>query len=150
LEYNHLDHEYSESLLSRIINYDSAGKYRNRLIRAIVLAVRELSQQTGPGIESRDLAAYISLALGHVAETIEISVAAWEKRGYWVKADKFSMDWMWAGQTAGKLRTAVLAENWDEIAHIATLVAGKLIKITLPARHNLSKPWVGAWNELQK
>ncbi|PIW20880.1 MAG: hypothetical protein COW33_00765, partial [Anaerolineae bacterium CG17_big_fil_post_rev_8_21_14_2_50_57_27] len=72
--------------MSRIINLESAGKERTRLTRAIVLAVRELARQSGPGAESRDLAAYLALSLRAIADTIDVSVAAWEKRGYWVKA----------------------------------------------------------------
>jgi hypothetical protein len=139
-----------ETPLSRIINPDSAGKERTRLTKAIVLAVRELAQQTDSGIETRDLAAFIVLALSIVAETIDVSVAAWEKRGYWVKADRFRMDWDWAAQLSEKLRIALLAENWSAIAQVATQVAQRLNKITIPPGHRLGRPWEGAWNELWK
>ena len=136
--------------MSRIINPESSGKERTRLTKAIVLAVRELAQQTGPGVESCDLAAFIVLALGIVAETIDISVAAWEKRGYWVKADKFRMDWDWAAQFSEKMRVALLAEDWAGVAQIATQTAMRLNKITVPAGHRLGRPWVGAWEERKK
>ena len=139
-----------EDALSRIINPESSGKERTRLTKAIVLAVRELAQQTGPGVESCDLAAFIVLALGIVAETIDISVAAWEKRGYWVKADKFRMDWDWAAQFSEKLRIALLAEDWAGVAQVATQTAMRLNKITVPVGHRLGRPWVGAWEELKK
>jgi hypothetical protein len=136
--------------LSRIINPDSAGKERTRLSKAVVLAVRELAHQERLGPESRDLAAFIALALSIIAETIDISVAAWEKRDYWVKADKFRMEWAWAGNYAGKMRTAVMTDNWGEIPLIAAQVAQKLNKITVPAGHRLGHPWVGAWAEMNK
>ncbi len=139
-----------ETALSRIINPDSAGKERTRLTKAIVLAVRELAQQTGPGAESRDLAAFITLALAIIAETIDVSVAAWEKRGYWVKADKFRMDWAWTGQLADKMRVVVLAEDWTGVAQVAAQIAGRLNRITVPAGHRLGRPWVGAWEKLIK
>jgi aldehyde:ferredoxin oxidoreductase len=134
--------------LSRIINLESAGKERTRLTKAIVLAVRELAQITEPGAEARDLAAFIAMALTIVAETIDVSVAAWEKRGYWVKADKFRMEWAWAGKLAEKMRDAILAEDWTGIAQAATSIAGRLSRITIPAGHRLGRPWVGAWNKL--
>ncbi|HEY5268748.1 MAG TPA: hypothetical protein VII97_00255 [Anaerolineales bacterium] len=136
--------------MSRIIDPDSAGKERTRLTKAIVLAVRELAQQTEPCVESRDLATFIALALEIVAETIDISVAAWEKRDYWVKADRFRMDWAWAGQLAEKMRRAVQADDWNTEAEVAALTAQKLNKITVPAGNRLGKPWVGAWDELRK
>jgi hypothetical protein len=136
--------------LSRIINPDSAGKERTRLTKSIVLAVRVLAQQTGPGAESRDLAAFIALALAAVADTIDVSVAAWEKRGYWVKADRFRMDWAWAAQYADKMRRAVLAEDWGEVALAAAQIAQRLNKITVPPGHRLGTPWVGAWKVLRE
>ena len=136
--------------MSRIINLESAGKERNRLTKTIVLAIHELGLQSGPGLESKDLAAFIALALETIAETIDASVAAWEKRGYWIKADKFRMDWVWAEQLAQKMRVAVLADDWSGVTLIATQVAGKLNKITVPNGHCLGRPWEGAWNELKK
>jgi hypothetical protein len=136
--------------LSRIINPDSAGKERIRLSKAVVLAIRELAKQTTPGPESRDLAAFISLALSIIAETIDISVAAWEKRGYWVKADKFRMEWVWSGQSAIKMDQAVKADDWEKVALVAAQIAQKLNRITVPPGNRLGHPWVGAWDELRR
>ncbi len=136
--------------MSRIIKPDSAGKERTRLTKAVVLAVRELALQTRPGEESRDLAAFIALALAMIAGTIDVSVAAWEKRGYWVKADKFRMDWAWAEPLAGKMKQAVLKDDWAGVAQAAAQVAQRLNRITVPPGHRLGSPWVGAWQELQR
>jgi hypothetical protein len=136
--------------VSRIINPDSAGKERTRLTRGIVLAVRELANQTEPGSEARDLAAFIALALQTIAGTIDVSVAAWEKRGYWVKADHFRMEWMWAGQLADKLRKALIGEDWGTVAQVAAQTAQKLGKVNVPANHRLGRPWVGAYKELTR
>jgi hypothetical protein len=138
-----------EITVSRIINPDSAGKERTRLTKSVVLAVRELAQQTGPGPESRDLAAFIAIALTTIAGTIDTSVAAWEKRGYWVKADRFRMDWAWAGQCGESMRRALLEEEWEGVAQIAAQTAQKLNRITVPPRHRLGKPWLGAWSILK-
>jgi hypothetical protein len=136
--------------LSRIINPESAGKDRTRLTRGIALAIRELARQIAPGTESRDLAAFITLALDLVFSTIEVSVAAWEKRGYWVKADKFRMEWVWTGQYADRMRTAIIDDDWAEVAHVAAQTAQKLNRINIPPGHRLGRPWVGAWDELRK
>jgi ABC-type anion transport system duplicated permease subunit len=95
--------------LSRVINPDSVGKERTRLTKSIVLCIRELAKQSDVTAETKDQAAYIALALQAIADGIDVSVAAWEKRDYWVKADKFRMEWMWAGQVAAKMKTAVLS-----------------------------------------
>jgi len=136
--------------MSRIINPDSVGRERIQLSKGIVLAVRELAKQTEPTAEARDLAAFIALALEQIAEGIDVSVIAWEKRGYWVKADKFRMDWAWAGLYGAKMRAAVLADDWATIALMMTQAAQRLNKINVPAGHRLGRPWVGAWKKLRE
>jgi hypothetical protein len=135
--------------LSRVINPDSAGKERTRLAKTVVLAVRELALRAEPGTEARDLAAYIALSLAAIAGTIDVSVAAWEKRGYWVKADKFRMEWAWTGQLGAKMREAVLAEDWVNVAQVAAQVAQRLNRVTVSPGHRLGRPWTGAWQVLK-
>jgi hypothetical protein len=131
-----------------LINPESAGKQRRQLSKSIVVAVRELARQTEPGAESRDLAAFIVLALETIAEGIDVSVAAWEKRGYWVKADRFRMEWMWTGQYASKMKGAILAEDWGTIAILSMQTAQKLGKTQVSDNHRLGTPWTGAFQKL--
>ena len=131
-----------------IINPESAGKERTQLSKGIVLAIRELAKQSDTGAEARDMAAFISVALTQISSGIDVSVAAWEKRGYWVKADKFRMEWIWAGLYADKMKLAVMADDWAAVAAVMAQVAQKLSKIDVPAGHRLGKPWVGAWKQL--
>jgi hypothetical protein len=138
-----------EQALSRVINPDSVGKERLQLTKAVVLAIRELARQNEPGPESLDLAAFIALALKNIARTIEVTVAPWEKRDYWVKADKFRMDWAWSDQYGEKMKQAVLQEDWGSVSLLAGQTAQKLYKLTIPARNRIGRPWVGAWNELK-
>jgi hypothetical protein len=136
--------------MGRVIKLDSAGKERIRLTKAIVLAVRELAKQSQVSTETRDLAAFIALALGTISERIDPSVAAWEKRDYWVKADKFRMEWMWTGQLASKMKDAVLADDWGTVALLATQVAQKFSKVVVSDNHRLGTPWSGAYHQLVK
>jgi hypothetical protein len=131
-----------------VINPDSAGKDRARLSKAIVLAVRELAKQKDVTDEARDLAAFISLALRTISDGIDVSVLAWEKRGYWVKADRFRMDWMWAGQYADKIKLAIFTDDWGTIAMTIPQIAQKLGKIEVSNKHRLGKPWEGAFKQL--
>jgi len=134
--------------LSRLINPDSAGKDRTRLSKAIVLSIRELARQKDVNSETKDLAAFIALALQAIAAGIDASVIAWEKRDYWVKADRFRMDWMWTGQFAEKMKTAVLNDDWATIAMLMPQIAQKFSKIVVSENHRLGKPWVGAYLQL--
>ena len=136
--------------MPRVINVDSVGKQRTQLTKAIVLAVRELARQKDTGTEARDLAAFISIALKTIAEGIDSSVAAWEKRDYWVKADKFRMEWAWANPLAEKMRAAVLSNDWAAVAMLSAQVAQKFSRIQVSENHRLGKPWADAFKLLNK
>lgn len=136
--------------MSRVINPDSAGKERTRLTKAIVIAIRELAKQSEPNEETRDMAAFIALALQTIADGIDVSVAAWEKRDYWVKADRFRMEWAWAGQMGEKMRIAILNDDWGNVAILSAQIAQKLQKVKVSEKHRMGQPWVGAWEQLNK
>lgn len=140
----------TESTLSRLINPDSAGKERTRLSKAIVLAVRELARQTQITPEAKDLVAFIALALESISGGIDVSVTAWEKRGYWVKADRFRMEWLWTGQFAKKMRSALLSDDWGTVAMLAAQIAEKFNKIVVSDSHRLGRPWEGAYRQLER
>ena len=135
--------------MTRVIKTESAGKDRTRLTKTIVLALRELAKQKDVNAETYDLAAYIALALKAISDGIDESVAAWEKRDYWVKADRFRMEWVWTGQVAAKMKTAVLADDWGTIAALMPQIAMKFSKVQVSDNHRLGKPWVGASKQLQ-
>ena len=144
--------------MSRVINPDSAGKERTRLTKAVVITIRELAKQSDPSSnsgqgqisEARNMAAFIALSLTTIADGIDVSVAAWEKRDYWVKADRFRMEWRWAGQSAAKMKTALLEDDWATIAMSSAQIAQKLHKVKVSENHRMGTPWVGAWEQLNK
>jgi len=133
--------------LSRVINPDSAGKQRNKLIRLTALTVRELLRQAEPNDETRDMAIFIVLSLDTIADTIDPSVDAWEKRGYWVKADRFRMEWTWAKKRADEMREALFTEDWGAVALCAVQLAQQpqIAAVKISPKHRMGKPWVGAW-----
>ena len=136
--------------MSRVINPEGAGKERTRLVKSVVLAMRELMRQSEPNEHSRDLAAYIALALLEINETIESSVSAWEKKGYWVKADRFRMEWTWAERLGNQMRDAVIHDDWASIAMLVAQLGGKMNNVDVPIRHRLGTPWEGAWSKIPK
>ena len=81
--------------MSRVINPETAGKQRKLLLRSVVVAIRELMKQESQDDLSRDLASFIAITLMKIYETVNVSVAAWENRNYWVKADRYRMEWVW-------------------------------------------------------
>ena len=134
--------------MSRVINPDGVGKERNRLMKALAIALRELVQHNRSDSHARDLAAFMVFVLDGIAATIERTVAPWEKRDYWLKADKFRMEWAWAGKLAAELRSAVLDEDWPEIGAVLAQLGPFTQSVKLGKTHRLGTPWEGAWEKL--
>lgn len=134
--------------MSRVINPNSAGKERASLRKGIALAIRSLALSTDIDNESRDIVAFIILGLDAIAATVENTVVAWEKRDYWVKADKFRAEWSWAGTLAALLREALLKDDWDSVPKVASQIAWRLSDVTISPKHRLDRPWQGAYQRL--
>ncbi|NPV77112.1 MAG: hypothetical protein HPY59_12160 [Anaerolineae bacterium] len=135
--------------MGRVINPDSAGKARIRLSKEIVLALRELMRQQQTDDLSRNLAAFIALALLEIHKTVDQSVLAWEKRGYWVKADRFRVEWEWTATLGEKMRCAVMDDDWGAVASTAAMIAQKLMKVQVASHNRLGEPWLNAWQRLK-
>jgi len=138
----------SEEELSRVIKLESAGKDRLQLTRSVVRAIQELMKQTEISDKTRDLTAFIAIALQAIAGTIDTSVEAWEKRGYWLKADRFRLEWEWAGRLGAKMMEATKKEDWGTVAITAANITEKLKSVEIPKRPPRTEPWEGAWAKL--
>ncbi len=136
--------------MGRVINTENIGKQRKQITRSIVLAIRELMIQTGITDEVKDLSAYIVIGLETIADSIDATVEPWEKRGYWLKADKFRLQWEWTRKISQNMSVAILSDNWADVAINVANLTEKLNDIDLPKRHNLGTPWKGAYKEFHK
>ena len=134
--------------LARIIKTGSAGKDRKMYEKSIVIAIRELMKQSNLDKNTYDLVAYIALALKAIGETVDESVAAWEKRGYWLKADHYRMEWNWTTRLGEDLQKALQKEDWGRVASLSAQVSQKLSKVKVSQNHRLGEPWIGAWGKL--
>ena len=136
--------------MGRVINPDSSGKERTKLTKSIVKAIRQLMTQIKPDQQTKDLAAYIVSGLYDIFQTVDISVAAWEKRGYWVKADRFRIDWEWTLQYSNQMKEALISEDWPQIALLAAKTAQKLNNVKISLNNRIGEPWIGAYEKLVK
>ena len=134
--------------MSPVINPDGVGKQRDRLMKAITLALRTLASRSKVDDETRDLVAFIALALNEIHATIDVTCLAWEKRDYWLKSDQFRREWGWAGRTGEKLERVVLGDEWQNLPAQMVDLAKHLEKVNLPKRNTLGTPWVGAYKKL--
>lgn len=136
--------------MTKIIRTSTPGQEKDRLSKAIVIAIREFMRMQESNDETKDIFAFIILALKEIRSGIDKSVAAWEKRGYWVKADKYRMAWQWTGKSAQKLMTALSTGNERDITEELIQIMGRFNQIKVSDKHRMGKPWLGAYEKYQK
>lgn len=134
--------------MGRVINPDSSGKERTKLTKSIVKAIRQLMNQSRPDQITKDLAAFIAIGLQDIYLTVDVSVEAWEKRGYWVKADRFRLDWEWTKEYSNQMKVAIRHEDWANVAMVAAKTAQKLNNIKIGEKNRIGEPWHGAYQLL--
>ena len=99
--------------MSRVINTNSPTKIRNHNRRTIAEMMQRLAQKPALDDEAKDMAATIVLSLRKIHETVETTIEAWEKRDYWMKAERFARDWQWTMKIAADLEDVIRADAWD-------------------------------------
>jgi len=131
--------------MSRLINTEPPSKRRNKAAREIVLCIRTAASCQDQN-QLLDLMAHIAASLEIIAGSIEQSVTAWEKRDYWVKADRYRLLWEWV-QPAREVLVAYLESQGSGEIPVETLaeIAKELGGITISPNHRMGQPWAGAY-----
>ena len=135
--------------MSRVINTNSPGKRRNAQLRAIAELLRRLSQQPAINDETKDMTAALVYCLRAIDDTVEESARAWEKRGYWKKADDFQQKWWWASLEAAALRKLVADDAWQELPERMIKLLPKVSHIQLKRMTRDPSEWRGAYQRLK-
>jgi hypothetical protein len=134
--------------VSRLINGPNPGTERNQLRRTIAEALRHLMTKKKFDDESKDLVALIVYSLRGIAGGIDQSARAWEKRDYFVKADKFRMEWAWAETYANKLEVMMRGELWSDLPLALAELAPKFSDITVTKFVRTEALWNGRYKQL--
>lgn len=134
--------------MSRIIATEGPGKVRNQHRRTIAEALRRLSQKSGVDDEARDLAALIVFCLHGIAESVDQTVTAWEKRDYYLKADRFRQEWRWVDPMADELSGMIHEGRWGEMAAVLAGLAPHFADVTVKQMTRKPALWRGAYRRL--
>ena len=100
--------------------------------------------QGGPS-DIKEVAAFVILGLRQITESVDQTATAWEKRDYWLKADKFRLEWIWADRSLHRLEAALQSEEWGELLEGFGELAGFVSHIKIPQKMQASQPWDGAY-----
>lgn len=134
--------------MGRVINTDSPAKERNQWRRTVAEALRHLMSKKELDDEAKDLAALVVISLRGISDTIERTVEPWEKRNYYLKADRFRLEWEWSGGAAHRMEATIKADKWQELpAQLAELMPHFAdIRITKLMRS--PETWAGCYRVL--
>lgn len=81
--------------MTRIIHMHHGSQERRRILRLLLCMTEKLESSKVDPEELADMAAFALIALENIQQSIDKSASAWEKRGYWVKADGLRSEWNW-------------------------------------------------------
>ena len=129
--------------MSRVINTANPGKKRNHARRTIAEVLRHLMFRKRIDDESKDMAALVVFSLREIADSVDVTTSAWESRDYYLKADRFRLEWEWAASTAGRLETLVVSGQWDLLPAELIALAPRFADIRIAKMTRGSEAWQG-------
>jgi hypothetical protein len=134
--------------MGRVINPETAGKERSQLSKAVQYLCQQLSEHAVWDAPTVERAAYVVLCLREIGQTVEVTVAAWEKRDFWVKAEKFRQEWGWAARRGSALQKALLTNDWAAARVQVLGILQQLSTSQLPKRDPVGTAWMDSLAKL--
>lgn len=135
--------------MSRVINTNSPTKVRNQSRRTIAELLRRLSQKPQIDPEARDMAAAIVFMLHEINASVEQTISAWEKRGYWMKAERFLREWEWARESAANFDDVIRNEAWDLLPRLLADLFPQFSDVQVKKMTRPASDWNGAYKRLK-
>jgi hypothetical protein len=132
--------------MSRVIRPESGAATRKKLLRHVSSAIKQAASGTTTEGEQLDILAFLALSLTQVEQSVQQTVTAWEDRGYWVKADRFNLDWGWAGRNRAALEEALMRSDFIGAAQVAVDIATHLTDYNPYKTSPRQRPWQGSWD----
>ena len=90
----------------------------------------------------------IVLCLQGMADTVDQTVLAWEKRDYWMKAERFHREWEWLDPMADQLARVIHAGRWHELPLALAKLAPRFSDIGIKRMTRDAAFWRGAYRKL--
>ncbi|MGB1250130.1 MAG: hypothetical protein ACPG8W_05810 [Candidatus Promineifilaceae bacterium] len=134
--------------MGRVIHTNSPIKQRNQLRRTIVEMLHRLSHKGKIDEEAHDMAATIVFALVDIDVGVQSSATAWEKRGYWMKAERFMREWEWTKLIAANMDDVLRHEAWDLLPELMLQIMPHFNDIKVSKYMRKAAAWEGAYARL--
>jgi hypothetical protein len=134
--------------MSRVINIADPAKRRNHERRTIAEMLRHLMLKRTLDQEAMDMTATLVFCLREIAVTVEVSVAAWEKRNYYLKADRFCREWDWVLPTAERVRELIVHGRWEQLPQALAQLAPHFADIRITKMTRDPSAWTSGYARL--
>ena len=101
-----------------------------------------------PVMRTKDMAAMLVFCLKEIDLGIDESAAVWEKRDYWIKAERLRQRWHWVSQSALQLETLIREEQWHYLPEQMMVLFPHFADIKVTRFTRSSDLWEGAYQKL--
>ena len=135
--------------MSRVINTSNPGTRRSQLRRTVAELLRNLMLKRVLDEEAKDMAATLVFSLRGIADTIEDSTVAWEKRDYYLKADRFRREWEWALPAADRLQRLIVNDHWEQLPRELAALVPYFTDVHIAKMTRASSTWQGNYSRLK-
>ncbi len=134
--------------MGRVIHIETPTQLRNRHRRTIAEILRRLMGKPTLDIESRDMAATLVFLLREIHEGVEQSARAWEKRDYWMKAERFLREWEWAMEMAANIEDVIRHDALDLLPDLLAELFPYFADIQVKSMTRKPSEWQGNYGRL--
>jgi hypothetical protein len=117
-------------------------------MRTCAEIIRHLSQKSDVDDEVKDMAATLVYCFREIAAGIESSAQAWEKRDYWVKAERFRTKWLWPSEAEADLQDIIHNDAWDLLPNFLIDLLPRFSAIKIAKFTRKPSVWEGALERL--
>lgn len=117
-------------------------------MRTIAEILRRVGGKAAIDDEAKDMFAALVFSMRAVHESALVTVEAWEKRGYWMKADRFMRNWEWSAEAAANVEDVIRNDAWDLIPRLLAELIPYTADIQVKNMTRSPSAWKGAYDKL--
>jgi|YNPNPStandDraft_1061719.scaffolds.fasta_scaffold02112_11 hypothetical protein len=136
--------------MGRVIHTEAPGKVREQLRRTVAEMLRRLGQKTRLDDEAKDQASLIVFCLHGIADTVDQTVEAWEKRDYYLKAERFRREWDWLEPATDELSAVIHRGQWERLPETLSRLFPHFADVKITQMTRSPTLWQGAYEKLIK
>jgi len=136
--------------MSRVISTQKPGNIRNQHRRTISEALRRLSLKSELDGEAKDLTALIVFSLHGIADTVEQTIEAWEKRDYYIKAEHFRQEWRWLNPITDELSAVIYEGQWGQLPAVLARLTPHFADVRIKQMTRKPTLWQGAYERFMQ